>query len=97
MCIRDIFSYICISRKDQARERNLIDSLIDRLVDGILLVPINNSADFCAHLRGLNLPVVAMSNRPVSYTHLDVYKRQFQTWVQLPSQQPSSQWHPSKP
>lgn len=58
-----IFSYICISRKDQARERNLIDSLIDRQVDGILLVPINNSADFCAHLRGLNLPVVAMSNR----------------------------------
>lgn len=58
-----IFSYICISRKDPARERSLIDSLFDRQVDGILLVPINDSAEFCAHLRGLNIPVVAMSNR----------------------------------
>lgn len=60
---KGIFTYICLSEKNQRREWDLIDSLIDRQVDGILLVPINSSPEFIAHLHSLNLPIVAASNR----------------------------------
>ncbi len=58
-----IFTYICLSEKKQCRERDIIDSLIDRMVDGIILVPINDSPEFLDHLHKLNIPIVAASNR----------------------------------
>lgn len=60
---RGVFTYICLSEKDPQRERALVDNLIDRQVDGILLVPINDSPAFIDHLRSLQIPIVAASNR----------------------------------
>ena len=56
-------SYICISDKNPERERQLIDDLCDRKVDGIAFVPINLSSEFCDHVQAKGVPVVAVSNR----------------------------------
>lgn len=58
-----IFTYICISNKDKHREREIIQMLIDRQVDGILLVPINNGPEFSEYLQSLEIPVISVSNR----------------------------------
>lgn len=60
---RGIFTYICISNKDPNREREILRMLIDRQVDGILLVPIQDGEAFSAELRALNIDVIAVSNR----------------------------------
>lgn len=58
-----IYTYICLSHKDKQRESDLIRSLIDRQVDGILLVPINDGESYSSWLRSLSVPIVAISNR----------------------------------
>lgn len=59
----DVFTYICISNKDKRREQEIIHMLIDRQVDGIILIPINESKKFADSLISLNTPVVTFSNR----------------------------------
>lgn len=58
-----VHTYICISHKDKEREKSLIQTLADRKVDGILLVPINYSAEFCKSLHDLAVPLVCVSNQ----------------------------------
>ncbi len=60
---RGIFSYICLSEKQRHLEKQLIEDLMRRRVDGIALLPINEGAEFEAFIRGLPVPVVAISNR----------------------------------
>ena len=58
-----LHTYICISHKDKAKEKELIQRLVERKVDGILMVPINDSPAFSEYLRGLDTPVICLSNR----------------------------------
>lgn len=60
---KGIFTYICISDKDKQRERQIIDHLVARQVDGILLLPINDSQEYQQYLHSLNVPIVVTSNR----------------------------------
>jgi len=60
---QEIFTFTCISDKNAERERAILDSLVDRQVDGIILLPINEGSDFEASLRALDLPIVTVSNR----------------------------------
>lgn len=60
---RGVFCYICVSGKDQDQERRLVDDLISRRVDGLIIVPINQDASFCERLRNWGKPVVTVTNR----------------------------------
>ncbi len=55
--------YIGLSRKDKKTEENLIQNLVSRQIDGIILTPIHEEAAFAKRLNELDLPVVATNNR----------------------------------
>ncbi|MGI6174433.1 MAG: LacI family DNA-binding transcriptional regulator [Christensenellales bacterium] len=60
---RGVLSYICLSRKDIAREKELIENLCDKWVDGIILLPVGFGEVYGAWLRSENVPIVTVSNR----------------------------------
>lgn len=57
-----IHTYICISHKNKEREKSLLQSLIERKVDGILIVPINFENSFIDYVKSFGFPVVCLSN-----------------------------------
>lgn len=57
------FSYICITEKNPEQERRLLRDLVGRNVEGIILMPINDSSAFEEELAGMHVPVVTVSNR----------------------------------
>lgn len=58
-----LMSYICLSEYDKERERVLIESLLARKVDGLILLPIHTEREFCNMLKSAGVPVVTVSNR----------------------------------
>lgn len=75
------FSYICITEKDRARELQIVRDLAARKVEGIILMPINDSDRFEEEMGDLRIPVVAVSNRlseHYPYVGSDFYAASYQ-------------------
>jgi len=61
---------LCNSDGDRARELLYLDLLVQKQVDGVLLVPTGDHAELAARLRTRNIPVVVI-DRDVSDTPID--------------------------
>lgn len=59
---KDYFVNITLHEKNKEMEYQLINSLVDRRVDGILISPVNKGPEFEAFLRSLPIPVVVIGN-----------------------------------
>lgn len=57
------FVYLTLTHKDAQTEIDCIHHLIDRRVDGIILMTVNKGRLFEKILKGLNIPVVSIANR----------------------------------
>lgn len=57
------FVYLTLTHKDAQTEIDCIHHLIDRRVDGIILMTVNKGRLFEKMLKGLNIPVVSIANR----------------------------------
>ena len=57
------FCYVCMSNKDQEQEKKLIENLMQRKADGLILVSVNQGDAFCESLRRWEKPVVTVNNR----------------------------------
>lgn len=58
----DYFVNITLHEKNKEKEYRLINSLVDRRVDGILICPVNKGPDFENFLKNLPIPVVVIGN-----------------------------------
>lgn len=58
-----ILTFICISEKDKRHEREIIETLKARMVDGIVLLPVNHDPSFSDWLQKLDMPIVTVSNK----------------------------------
>lgn len=56
------FIYITLTDKDPDNELQCIDYLVNRRVDGIILLSVNKGKDFDTYLRGLNIPILTIFN-----------------------------------
>ena len=54
---------IMLQEEDPELEMQLINNLVDRRVDGIIVCPVNKGKDFCEYLNKLGTPVVSIGNR----------------------------------
>ena len=57
------YVYLMLSHKDLEQEIESLDHLRGLNVDGIIMVPINWGSSFDRYLRGLDCPIVTISNR----------------------------------
>jgi LacI family transcriptional regulator len=57
------FVNLLLTEKDVQTERKVIEHLVDRKVDGIILFPINFGAEFESYLESLRIPVVTVCNK----------------------------------
>lgn len=55
--------YLTLTGKDPELEKQYIEYLVDRKVDGIALLPINFGESFEQYLRSLEIPIVTFGNR----------------------------------
>ena len=66
---------LCNSDGDRNRELLYLDLLVQKQVDGVLLVPTGNHAELAAHLRTRNIPVVVIdrdvSDAPIDRAYID--------------------------
>ncbi len=66
---------LCNSDGDRARELLYLDLLVQKQVDGVLLVPTGDYAELAAKLRTRNIPVVVIdrdvSDAPIDRVHID--------------------------
>lgn len=58
----DYFVNITLHEKNKEKEYHLINSLVDRRVDGIIICPVNKGPDFERFLKDLPIPVVVIGN-----------------------------------
>lgn len=58
----DYFLYITLHEKNKEKEYQLINSLVGRRVDGILVCPVNKGPEFEKFLLDLPIPVVSIGN-----------------------------------
>lgn len=56
------FVYITLTDKDPDNELQCIDYLVNRRVDGIILLSVNKGKDFDTYLRGINIPILTIFN-----------------------------------
>lgn len=56
------FVNITLHEKNQEKEYQLINSLVDRRVDGIIVCPVNKGPEFAKFLKNLQIPVVVIGN-----------------------------------
>lgn len=59
----DYYIQLAISLRDTKREKEIIEHMLQRNVDGILLFATNTGADFYSYLRSIDKPIVLLSNR----------------------------------
>lgn len=57
------FVYLTLTDKNPDIEKQCIEHLIDRQVDGLLLCSVNNERGYDKYLKSLNIPVVTITNR----------------------------------
>jgi LacI family transcriptional regulator len=57
------FVNLLLTEKDIQTERKVIEHLVDRKVDGIILFPINFGSEFESYLESLRIPVVTVCNK----------------------------------
>jgi LacI family transcriptional regulator len=57
------FVYLTLTEKDSKTEIECINHLIDRKVDGIMLLSVNKGKDFENYLHNLGIPIVTFANR----------------------------------
>jgi len=66
---------LCNSDGDRNRELLYLDLLVQKQVDGVLLVPTGDHAELAAHLRTRNIPVVVIdrdvSDAPIDRAYID--------------------------
>ncbi len=55
--------YIMLTENDPDKEKVLVDMLVSRQVDGLLLYTVRKDPEYIAYLRALNIPVLTMMNR----------------------------------
>lgn len=71
------FVNITLQEKDPEMEIKLINSLVDRRVDGIILCPVNKGETFQKFLQGLPIPVMVVGNQiapGIPFIGIDEYK-----------------------
>lgn len=56
-------TYIMLTNKDPAVERDCLERLLDRRVDGILLDSVIGEPDYAQYLKSLDVPVITVMNR----------------------------------
>ena len=59
----DYYIQLAVSLRDKNRELDIIEHMLQRNVDGILLFATNTGNDFYNHLRSLGKPIVLLSNK----------------------------------
>ena len=59
----DYVSYIMLSNKDPGREKALLEDLLSRRVEGIVLNSVVNAPDYGAYLRAQDTPILSVMNR----------------------------------
>lgn len=59
---KNYFVNITLHEKNRQKEYQLINSLVDHRVDGILICPVNKGQDFEKFLKSLSVPVVTIGN-----------------------------------
>lgn len=60
---RGYFINITLHEDDPAMERRLLESLVDRRADGIILCPVGRGPEFAEYLTDLSAPIVVIGNR----------------------------------
>lgn len=60
---RGYFLYMAVSDKETETEMKLLNDLVSRKVDGIIIFPINKGRKFSRLLLGLEIPVLTIGNR----------------------------------
>lgn len=74
---RGYFVNITLQEKDPCMEMKLINSLVDRRMDGIILCPVNKGNRFSKFLQNLPVPVVVVGNLigpDIPFIGIDEYK-----------------------
>jgi LacI family transcriptional regulator len=60
---RGYFINITLHEDDPGMEKRLIDSLVDRRADGLILCPVGRGKPFASYLEGIGVPLVTIGNR----------------------------------
>jgi LacI family transcriptional regulator len=60
---QDYFVNLLLTDKDIQTERKVIEHLVNRKVDGIILHPINFGTEFESYLEQLNIPIITICNK----------------------------------
>lgn len=60
---RDYFVYITLHEEDPALETRLVNNLVDRRIDGIVICPVGKGAAFDRFIEHLAVPVITIGNR----------------------------------
>lgn len=58
----DYYVNIALQEKDREVEKQLINNLVNRRVDGIILCPVNKGGDYAEFIKELGIPVVIIGN-----------------------------------
>lgn len=77
---RGYFLYLTLTYSKGALEKDCIEHLVQRQVDGIILCSAVNDSDYTAYLKGLNIPVVTIGNRvspDFSFVGIDDFKAMY--------------------
>jgi LacI family transcriptional regulator len=69
------FTYITLTDKDPDKEKKCIEYLVNRKVDGIILLTVNSGSEFKAYLEKLNTPVVMVFNKIEENQYIGVQER----------------------
>ncbi|TDF95153.1 LacI family DNA-binding transcriptional regulator [Paenibacillus piri] len=64
---REYFVNLLLTDKSFETEKQAIEHLVNRKVDGIILFPINQGADFEQYLKRFNVPIVTICNKLSDY------------------------------
>ena len=71
------FLNIMLQEEDPELEVQVINNLVDRRVDGIIVCPVNKGKDFCQYISKLGTPVVVIGNRlslEIPYIGIDEFR-----------------------
>jgi len=71
------FTYIILTDKDADFEKNCINHLACRQVDGLILCSVNSGDDYEKYLKSFNIPIIAVGNRisaDIPFVGIDDYK-----------------------
>lgn len=71
------FVYLTLTEIDQNIEKDCLNHLVDRRVDGVIMCPVNGGWEYEEYLNKLEIPIVTMGNRlSDKFTHVGINDKQ---------------------